>query len=80
MQTGDRPADFEACMLRLDEIVRELETGQVPLEHAMSLFEEGLRLGSSCRELLDGAQARIEQMLAHLEGSDGAAAPPEAVN
>ena len=44
---------------RLDAIVHELETGQVPLERAMSLFEEGLRLGAACRTLLDGAQVDL---------------------
>ena len=61
-------------MQRLDAIVHELETGQVPLERAMSLFEEGLRLGAACRTLLDGAQVRVDKLLEHLEG--GSSAPP----
>lgn len=64
----DRP-DFETCMQRLDQIVQELETGQVPLERAMGLFEEALRLGQTCRTLLDAAQVRVDKLLERADGS-----------
>jgi exodeoxyribonuclease VII small subunit len=69
MSTQPQPEDFEACMQRLDAIVRELESGSVPLERAMTLFEEGLRLGGSCRGLLEQAQVRVEKLLASVEAS-----------
>jgi exodeoxyribonuclease VII small subunit len=61
--------DFETCMQRLDQIVQELEGGQVPLERAMGLFEEGLQLGDTCRTLLEGAQARVQKLLERADGS-----------
>jgi exodeoxyribonuclease VII small subunit len=79
LSTNPQPADFEACMQRLDAIVRELESGSVPLERAMSLFEEGLRLGSSCRTLLEQAQARVEKLLQGVE-ANGPAEPAEPVD
>jgi exodeoxyribonuclease VII small subunit len=66
--SGEAP-DFETSMRRLEEIVRELESGDVPLEKAMQLFEEGVRLGSTCRRQLDAAQARVDKLLERADGS-----------
>ncbi len=60
--------DFETAMQRLEAIVHELEGGQVPLEKAMQLFEEGLQLGATCRAQLDLAQARVERLLERPDG------------
>jgi exodeoxyribonuclease VII small subunit len=63
------PPDFEACMQQLEQIVQELESGQVPLARAMSLFEEGQRLGKTCRALLDAAQVQVDRLLERADGS-----------
>lgn len=65
----DAGTDFEAGMQRLDQIVHELEAGQVPLERAMRLFEEGLQLGTACRKMLDEAEQRVERLLERADGS-----------
>lgn len=62
--------DFESAMRRLETIVQELESGQVPLERAMQLFEEGLQLGQSCRAALDAAEARVEKLLLRGESAE----------
>jgi exodeoxyribonuclease VII small subunit len=54
---------FEAAMKRLEEVVDKLEKGEVPLEQALSLFEEGVRLSRLCREKLDEAEKRVELLL-----------------
>jgi exodeoxyribonuclease VII small subunit len=54
---------FEEAMARLEEIVGKLETGEVPLEQALSLFEEGVRLSRLCREKLDEAEKRVDVLL-----------------
>jgi len=41
---------FEDCLQRLEQIVDELERGNVPLEQALKRFEEGLKHSSSCRK------------------------------
>lgn len=46
---------FEASMQRLDEIVKQLEKGDVPLDASLALFEEGSRLLAACNEMLDTA-------------------------
>ena len=42
---------FEDAMRRLNEIVKRLEEGDVPLEESMKLYEEGMRLGAACRSV-----------------------------
>ncbi|UCE02683.1 MAG: exodeoxyribonuclease VII small subunit [Candidatus Latescibacterota bacterium] len=66
---ADEKLDFEASMQKLDRIVQELETPQVPLERAIELFEEGLKLGEECSTLLEKAQARVEKLLERADGS-----------
>jgi exodeoxyribonuclease VII small subunit len=69
MPEKEAAPEFEACMQRLDRIVQELEGGQVPLEQAMKLFEEGLELGATCRKLLERAQLRVDKLLERADGS-----------
>ncbi|HEX2328388.1 MAG TPA: exodeoxyribonuclease VII small subunit [Candidatus Angelobacter sp.] len=54
---------FEDCLQRLEKIVNELETGNVPLEQALRLFEEGMQLSSSCRKELEEAEGKVEILL-----------------
>jgi exodeoxyribonuclease VII small subunit len=54
---------FEECLQRLEKIVAELEKGDVPLEHALALFDEGMQLSASCRKELEEAEGKIEILL-----------------
>jgi exodeoxyribonuclease VII small subunit len=54
---------FEEAIKRLEEIVGELEKGEVPLDKTLSLFEEGVKLSRFCREKLDEAEKRIDILL-----------------
>ena len=60
---------FEASMNRLDEIVKTLEAGEVPLEESIRLFEEGTKLAAKCGALLDAAELKVTKLTA---GPDGA--------
>ena len=53
---------FESSLKRLEEIVSRMERGDVPLEEALSLFEEGTSLVKSCTKLLDEAELKIVQL------------------
>ena len=55
---------FEQAMARLEEIVRRLEQGDVPLEEALGLFEEGSRLVKKCSAQLDKAEQKVSKLLA----------------
>lgn len=54
---------FEDCLQRLELIVGQLEKGEVPLEQALKLFEEGIQLSNSCRKELDDAEGKVEILL-----------------
>ena len=60
---------FEASMQRLDEIVKQLEKGDVPLDASLALFEEGSHLLAACNEMLDTAEQKVVQLK---KGNDGA--------
>ena len=55
---------FEEKLAKLTEIVDKLEAGnELPLENSLKLFEEGVGLVSSCREMLENAEQRVENVL-----------------
>ena len=54
--------DYEQSMLRLEEIVELLESGELPLEESMKLFEEGTKLSAECYETLKKAEQKITQL------------------
>ena len=62
---------FEDALKALEDVVRKLETGEVPLEDSIGLYERGEALRRHCQARLDAAQARIEKIVA---GPDGKAA------
>lgn len=55
--------DFEAKLARIEQIVKELEGGNVPLEQAVKLFEEGKTLARECDALLKGAQEKLDKAM-----------------
>ncbi|HHY36648.1 MAG TPA: exodeoxyribonuclease VII small subunit [Firmicutes bacterium] len=54
---------FAAALTRLEEVVQELERGELGLEEALALFEEGVRLIRFCNERLDEAEGKIKLLL-----------------
>ena len=54
---------FEECLDRLEKIVHELEKGDVPLDRALELFDEGMKLSGSCRKELEEAEGKVEILL-----------------
>lgn len=66
---------FEDALKRLEEIVRKLENGEVPLDESIDLYSEGDRLRRHCQQRLDAAQARIEKIV---QDDKGAAVGTEA--
>jgi exodeoxyribonuclease VII small subunit len=74
---ADPTADlsFEAALKRLEEIVRQLESGEAPLDDAIKLYEEGDRLKRRCEARLKDAQMRIEQIQFDRNGEPDGTAP-----
>ena len=61
----ESPADwnFEQGLLDLESVVKELETGDLPLEKAIQVFERGVHLSDRCRKELEDAETRVEILL-----------------
>jgi len=53
---------FEEAFERLEAAVAALQDGQMPLERALQLYEEGMKLAQHCNELLQKAELRVEQL------------------
>ena len=51
---------FEKNLARLDGIVRELEDADLPLEKALQLYEEGMKLSEVCHKQLEEAEGKVE--------------------
>ncbi|MCB2084669.1 MAG: exodeoxyribonuclease VII small subunit, partial [Sphingomonadaceae bacterium] len=65
---GDIPGDiselsFEDALRALEDVVRRLEGGEVPLDESIDLYERGEALRQHCQKRLDSAQARIEKIV-----------------
>ena len=60
--------DFERCLSRLEEVVRQLESPQLSLDDAMKLFEEGVLLSRDCQKYLEQAEGKVEILLKKVGG------------
>jgi len=61
-------ADFESSLKRLEEIVRKLEGGDQPLDSALELFEEGIKLSRFCHSKLEQAERRVAILVKNESG------------
>ena len=59
---------FEKSLKQLEQIVQELESGDLPLEKAMKKFEEGVKLSKFCSEKLDETEKKITVLLRDQKG------------
>lgn len=59
----EAPLTFEAGLQQLEAIVKEMETGDLPLERALQLFERGMKLSETCRKQLEDAETRVEILM-----------------
>jgi len=60
---------FEKSLKQLEQIVQELESGNLPLEKAMKKFEEGVKLSKYCSEKLDETEKKISVLLHDNKGN-----------
>ena len=59
---------FEAALSRLEEIVSELESGELGLEQSLKLFEEGVKLARVCNARLEEAERKVEVLMKDKNG------------
>jgi exodeoxyribonuclease VII small subunit len=68
MKNDEEPKSFEASLESLEEIVQQLEGGDLSLEKSLELFEQGIKLSRQCQERLSQAERRIEILLRDNQG------------
>lgn len=61
--------NFEESLKDLENIVKELETGDLPLEKALKRFEDGMALSKHCSQILDETEQKVSQLIQNNEGS-----------
>lgn len=59
---------FEDALARLENIVTELEKGDLPLNESLKIFEEGVKLSKTCLKLLDDAERKVEIIVQEKDG------------
>ena len=69
---------FEEALSALEDVVRNLESGEVPLDDSIALYERGEELRKACQARLDAAQARIEKIVQGPDGKPSGTAPFDA--
>ena len=60
--TDIKDLNFESAFAELETLVQQLETGNLPLDDAMALFERGTTLVAHCNDKLDSAELRVRQL------------------
>lgn len=69
---------FEDALRALEDVVRKLESGEVPLDQSIDLYERGEALRKHCQARLDAAQARIEKIVTGAGGEARGTVPFDA--
>lgn len=59
---------FEQSITELEEIVSQLENGDVTLDESLSLFEKGIKLSKNCQKMLDAAEKKVSILLTNDDG------------
>ncbi len=63
-----RKGEFEKSLVRLEEVVKRLESTDLSLDEAMKLFEEGVKLSRECQKQLEEAEGKVEILLKKADG------------
>ena len=64
-----KPKDFETALQRLEEIVRKLDSGDLPLASLLEVYEEGVTLSRFCQAKLEEAERKVEILNKKADGS-----------
>lgn len=67
--TTENKLTFEEAMKQLETIVRDLHSGNAPLEKSLELFKEGSALVDYCTKLLDSAEQEVKKLVPNPDGT-----------
>jgi exodeoxyribonuclease VII small subunit len=68
-KVSEKEQAFEESLRRLETIVQQLEQGDVPLDDALNMYEEGIALSKACTEKLTQAELRIKTLSKAMDGA-----------
>ncbi len=68
--SAKKSVNLEKALTDLEELVEELESGDLPLEKAMKKFEDGIKLTRSCQAALKDAEQKVEILLKNAGGEE----------
>ena len=74
------PKTIEQAMKQLEQIVQDLESGDLPLEKAIKKFEEGVQLSKFCSQKLDETEKRITILMQNSDGKTAEVPFPDGNN
>ncbi|MDA0819128.1 MAG: exodeoxyribonuclease VII small subunit [Proteobacteria bacterium] len=74
-ETDFSQLSFEQALIALEEVVQQLESGSVPLDQSITLYERGENLRKLCQARLDDAQARIEEIVTDAKDAASSTVP-----
>ena len=69
MSKQENNKDFETSLKKLEQIVSDLENGELPLEQSIKTFEEGVKLTKHFQNLLSKAELKIQKLVESKDGS-----------
>ena len=74
-----QPVSFEQALMQLETLVRDIESGKVPLEESIAKYEQGTKLLQQCRGILDRAEQQIRMLSQSENGqlAENGQLPPE---
>ncbi len=65
---ADKQPKFESSLKKLEEVVKKLEAGDLPLDQSLKVFEEGVSLAQFCEKSLEEASGKVEKLMTDSEG------------
>jgi exodeoxyribonuclease VII small subunit len=77
VDAAQAPLSFETGLQQLESIVKEMESGELPLERALELFERGMKLSETCRKQLEEAETRVEILMKRAGSATGEEREPQ---
>lgn len=63
-------SNYEKQIIQLENIIRDLETGELPLDEALKQYEQGIKLIRNCQKALNNAEQKIEQLSNNNDGEE----------
>jgi len=68
-KSNESEINFEESLKRLENIVSKMESGSVPLDKALSMYEEGMEIASICTKALDKAEVKLKKIRKKMDGN-----------